>query len=166
MALHKNLIVLRGNMATPEIFDARGDNDDIVTRFGLATTKRWKDKATGEPREVTQWHTITAFRQTAKYVRDYAPKGSLVEVTGELVYEQYTGDDGVERTSAKIMAREVDVIIKGDSNVAEHPSSNSQKTTTRAPQQAQPAAAQSGGAAQAAVGDSNPFDFPDDEIPF
>lgn len=158
MPKHINHSRLRGNIAEPEVFPTQKD-EEIVVRFRLATTKKWKDKNTGEQREMTAWHTCVAFRHTAKYLRDYAPKGSLVEVDGEIAYEPYKDSEGIERIATKIIVSEADILIKGGAS-----NGNSQS-----PQPNGQSAAENNRSEQpatAGAGEKNPFDLNDDDVPF
>jgi single stranded DNA-binding protein len=55
------------------------------TRFGLATTQSWKDRATGEWKEKTEWHNVTLFAEKA------LPKGALVWLEGSIAYSEKDG---------------------------------------------------------------------------
>ena len=58
---------------------------DTYTRFSMATTKSWKDKATGEWQERTDWHNVTIWQHKE------LPKGALVFVEGEVQYSERDG---------------------------------------------------------------------------
>jgi single-strand DNA-binding protein len=77
---------------------------DAVTQFTLATTETWKDKATGEKREATEWHRVVLYRKLAEVAAQYLKKGSLAYVEGRLQTRKYTGKDDVERYVVEIIA--------------------------------------------------------------
>jgi single-strand DNA-binding protein len=76
---------------------------DMVAQFTLATTETWKDKATGEKREATEWHRVVLYRKLAEIAGQYLKKGSLAYVEGRLQTRKYTGKDDVERFVVEII---------------------------------------------------------------
>lgn len=75
-----------------------------VTSIAIATTDRWRDKATGEQREQTEWHRISFFGKLAEIAGQYLKKGSQVYVEGRIRTNKYTDRDGVERYQTQIIA--------------------------------------------------------------
>ena len=75
-----------------------------VTSIAIATTDRWRDKATGEQREQTEWHRISFFGKLAEIAGQYLKKGSQVYVEGRIGTRKYTDRDGVERYQTQIIA--------------------------------------------------------------
>ena len=70
-----------------------------VATFSLATSESWKDKATGERKERTEWHSVVVFNDRLVDVAEkYLRKGSKVYVEGAQRTRKYNGRDGVERT--------------------------------------------------------------------
>lgn len=118
---------------------------EAVCNFSLATTERWKDKATGEMKEATEWHRITTFGKLAEICGQYLKKGSLAFVQGKLVTRKYTDKDGIERYATEIRASEMKML--GGRDVP-------QDTSPR-PAVSRPAPAPAGG-----------FDDMDDDLPF
>lgn len=57
---------------------------EAVCNFSMATTEKWKDKASGEIKEETTWHRITAFGRQAEIVGEYLKQGSLVFIEGKM----------------------------------------------------------------------------------
>lgn len=70
---------------------------DAVASFSVATSEKWKDKQTGEMREETEWHRMTAFGKLAEIIGEYARKGSKVYCEGQIKTRKYqdkqTGQD-------------------------------------------------------------------------
>lgn len=126
---------------------------EAVANFSLATSEKWKDKATGEPREETEWHRISTFGRLAEIVGEYVKKGALVYVDGKIKTRKYTDKDGSEKYSVEIRANEMKM-LSGRENAqgGDRPA---------APQQRQAAAPQR----QAAPAPSG-FDDMDSDIPF
>lgn len=77
---------------------------EAVTNFSVATTEKWKDKATGEPREATEWHRVSTFGKLAEICGQWLHKGSLVFVQGKITTRKYADKDGIERYSTEIRA--------------------------------------------------------------
>lgn len=77
---------------------------DAVCNFSIATTEKWKDKATGEAKEQTEWHRVSTFGKLAEICSQYLKKGSLAFVQGKIQTRKYTDKDGVEKFSTEIKA--------------------------------------------------------------
>ena len=75
-----------------------------VTSIAVATTDRWRDKATGDMKEQTEWHRIAFFGKLAEIAGQYLKKGSQVYVEGRIRTRKYTDRDGVERYQTQIIA--------------------------------------------------------------
>ena len=75
-----------------------------VTSIAIATTDRWRDKATGDMKEQTEWHRISFFGKLAEIAGQYLKKGSQVYVEGRIRTNKYTDRDGVERYQTQIIA--------------------------------------------------------------
>lgn len=74
-----------------------------VTSIAIATTDRWRDKATGEQKEQTEWHRISFFGKLAEIAGQYLKKGSQVYVEGRIRTRKYTDRDGIERYATEII---------------------------------------------------------------
>jgi single-strand DNA-binding protein len=85
-------------------------NGDAVANVQLATTEKWKDKATGEKREATEWHRITLYRKLGEIAGEYIKKGSLVFVEGKLQTRKWTDKEGIERYTTEIIATEMQLL--------------------------------------------------------
>jgi single-strand DNA-binding protein len=77
---------------------------DALTNISVATSDKYKDKATGEMKETTEWHRITFFGKLAEIAGQYLKKGSQVYVEGKLRRRKYTDQAGVEKSSTEIVA--------------------------------------------------------------
>jgi len=75
---------------------------DAVSNINVATTDRYKDKATGEMKEATEWHRISFFGKLAEIAGQYLKKGSQVYVEGSLRTRKYTDKDGIEKFATEI----------------------------------------------------------------
>ena len=83
---------------------------DAMTTIAVATTDSWKDKATGEKRDKTEWHQVTFFGKLAEIAGQYLTKGSSVYVEGSLETRKYTDKNGVEKYSTSIKADKMQML--------------------------------------------------------
>lgn len=98
-----NKVILVGNLGRdPET--RYMPSGEAVCNFSLATSETWKDKATGERKEATEWHRVVLFGRLAEIAAQYLRKGSAVYIEGSLRTRKYTDKDGVERYSTEIRA--------------------------------------------------------------
>lgn len=75
-----------------------------VCNFSVATTDKWKDKASGQAKEATEWHRITAFDKLAEICGSYLKKGSHVYIEGKIITKKWKDKEGVDRYSTEIRA--------------------------------------------------------------
>ncbi len=98
-----NKVIIVGNLGRdPET--RYMPNGEAVTNVAVATTESWKDKNSGEKKELTEWHRITFYRKLAEIAGQYLKKGSQVYVEGRLQTRKWTDKDGVERYTTEIIA--------------------------------------------------------------
>lgn len=104
-----NKVTLIGNLGTdPEV--RYMPSGGAVTNISLATTRRWKDKATGERRDATEWHRVIFFNRLAEIAGEYLKKGSQVYVEGRLQTRKWQGQDGQDRYTTEIIADELHML--------------------------------------------------------
>jgi single-strand DNA-binding protein len=98
-----NKVIIVGNLGKdPEI--RYMPSGDAVANITVATTDRYKDKQTGENREITEWHRISFFGRLAEIAGQYLKKGSQVYVEGSLRTRKWTDQSGQEKYSTDIRA--------------------------------------------------------------
>jgi single-strand DNA-binding protein len=98
-----NKVIIVGNLGRdPET--RYMPNGEAVTNIAVATTEKWNDKASGEKKELTEWHRITFYRKLAEIAGQYLRKGSQVYVEGRLQTRKWTDKEGVERYTTEIIA--------------------------------------------------------------
>ena len=98
-----NKVIIVGNLGRdPEIRYL--PSGDAVANITVATTDRYKDKQTGENKEITEWHRINFFGRQAEVVGQYLRKGSQIYVEGSLRTRKWTDKDGQEKYSTEIRA--------------------------------------------------------------
>ena len=101
-----NKVILIGNLGKdPESKQTK--NGMSLSNFSVATSETWKDKATGESKEATEWHRIVAFGRTAEVVNEYLRKGSKVFVEGKLQTRKWQDQEGNERYTTEILANNI-----------------------------------------------------------
>ena len=104
-----NKVTLIGNLgADPEV--RYMPTGGAVSTVNLATTRRWKDKQTGERREQTEWHRVVFFSPLAEIVGEYLKKGRQVYVEGRLQTRKWQGQDGQDRYTTEIVASEMHML--------------------------------------------------------
>ncbi|MBS1191457.1 MAG: ssb [Rhodocyclaceae bacterium] len=104
-----NKVILVGNLgADPETrYTASGD---AVCNIRLATTDSWKDKNSGEKREMTEWHRVVFYRKLAEIAGQYLKKGSQVYLEGRIRTRKWQDKDGQDRYTTEIEATEMQML--------------------------------------------------------
>ena len=141
-----NKCIIVGNLGNdPEI--KYMPSGGAVANITVATSESWRDKATGEQREKTEWHRVAIFGKLAEVAGEYLRKGSQVYIEGQLQTRKWQDQSGQDRYTTE-------VVVQGFNSVMQmlggKPDNQGQQ---RAPQQAQPQY------------NEPPMDF-DDDIPF
>ncbi|MBN9114148.1 MAG: single-stranded DNA-binding protein [Pandoraea sp.] len=104
-----NKVILVGNLgADPEV--RYMPSGDAVANIRLATTDRYKDKQSGEFKELTEWHRVSFFGRLAEIVNEYLKKGSAVYIEGRIRTRKYQAQDGTERYSTEIVADQMQML--------------------------------------------------------
>jgi single-strand DNA-binding protein len=103
MAGSVNKVILIGNLgADPEI--RRTQDGRPIANLRVATSETWRDKATGERREKTEWHRVVIFNEgLCKIVEQYVKKGSKVYLEGALQTRKWQDKDGQDRYSTEVV---------------------------------------------------------------
>src|SRR5712691_7596086 len=98
-----NKVIIVGNLgADPETKYL--PSGDAVTNIRVATTDTWKDKASGEKKEATEWHRVAFFGRLAEIAGEYLKKGSPVYIEGRLRTRKWQDKDGQDRYTTEIVA--------------------------------------------------------------
>ncbi len=103
MAGSVNKVILVGNLGRdPEV--RRMTSGEPVCNLSLATSESWRDKASGERKEKTEWHRVVIFNPNlAEVAEKYLRKGSKVYIEGQLSTRKYTDKDGAEKYSTEVV---------------------------------------------------------------
>jgi len=97
-----NKAIIIGNLGRdPEVRTMQ--NGDKVANLNVATSESWKDKATGERKERSEWHRVVVFGKLAELAEKYLAKGSKVYLEGQIQTRKWTDKDGAERHSTEIV---------------------------------------------------------------
>jgi single-strand DNA-binding protein len=111
MAGSVNKVILIGNLgADPEV--RRMQDGRPVVNLRIATSENWRDKATGERREKTEWHRVVVFNENiAKIAEQYLKKGAKVYIEGALQTRKWTDQQGVERYSTEVVLQGFNAVL-------------------------------------------------------
>jgi len=103
MAGSVNKVILVGNLGRdPEM--RRLGSGDPVCNLRLATSESWKDKASGERKEKTEWHSVVIYNDNlARVAEQYLRKGSKVYIEGQLQTRKWTDNSGVEKYTTEVV---------------------------------------------------------------
>jgi single-strand DNA-binding protein len=148
MARGINKVIIVGNLGNdPET--RYMPSGSAVTNLTVATNESWKDKATGEQKDRTEWHKVAMFNRLAEIAAEYLRKGSQVYIEGKLRTRKWQDKNGQDRWTTEIIADEMQMLGgRGGAGGGSAPMSSGQDS---APSSAPPQA--------------GPDDF-DDDIPF
>jgi len=155
-----NKVIIVGNLGRdPET--RYMPNGEAVTNIAVATTESWKDKNTGEKKELTEWHRITFYRRLAEIAGQYLKKGSQVYVEGRLQTRKWQDKDGNDRYTTEIIADTMQMLGSRQGMGGGAPQMDDEYGGAPAPRQ--------NASAGAARGNTRPapsFNDMDDDIPF
>ena len=103
MAGSVNKVILVGNVGKdPEI--RRTQDGRPIANLSIATSESWRDKATGEKKEKTEWHRVVIFSEPlCKIVEQYVKKGAKLYIEGQLQTRKWSDKDGVEKYSTEVV---------------------------------------------------------------
>ncbi len=157
-----NKVILIGNLgADPETRYA--PSGDAICNVRLATTEAWKDKATGERREATEWHRVTFYGKLAEVASQYLRKGSQAYIEGSLRTKKWQDQSGQDRYTTEIRGDVMKMLGRKDDGGGE-PSAPRQSADQR-PQGGQreqraPQPQRQSGGTQGGFGDFDDLDIP------
>jgi single-strand DNA-binding protein len=104
-----NKVILVGNLGRdPEVrYSPEGS---AICNLSLATTSQWKDKASGERREETEWHRVVMYNRLAEIAGEYLKKGRPVYIEGRLKTRKWQDKEGADRYSTEIVADQMQML--------------------------------------------------------
>jgi single-strand DNA-binding protein len=149
-----NKVILVGNLgADPETRYTQGG--DAICSIRMATTDSYKDKTSGEKKEITEWHRVVFYRKLAEIAGQYLAKGSAVYIEGRIRTRKWQDKDGQDRYTTEIEATEMQMLGGRSEGGSQQPSCGDSAPPARQPASA-PARKPPGGN----------FDDLSDDIPF
>ncbi|CAM0056976.1 single strand DNA binding protein [Vibrio phage F89 g1] len=158
-----NKVILIGSLGNdPEVKYL--PSGGAVANISIATSESWRDKATGEQKEKTEWHRIAIFGKLAEIAGEYLRKGSQVYIEGQLQTRKWQDQSGQDRYTTEVVVQGFNSVMqmlggKSDNQGGSKPQQTQQQ---RAPQQQQRAPQQTQAQPQY---NEPPMDF-DSDIPF
>ena len=160
-----NKVIIVGNLGRdPET--RYMPNGEAVTNVAVATTESWKDKTSGDKKEITEWHRITFYRKLAEIAGQYLKKGSSVYIEGRLQTRKWTDKDGVERFTTEIIADTMQMLGGRPGAGGGSASMDDDYSSNNSPAPRQSSAGASSAARPAAKPAASNFNDMDDDIPF
>jgi single-strand DNA-binding protein len=161
MARGINKVILVGNLGQdPEV--RYMPSGGAVANITVATSESWKDKATGQPVDKTEWHRVVFFNRLAEIAGEFLKKGSQVYIEGKLQTRKWQDQTGADRYTTEIVANEFQM-LGGRANVIAAPSPTQQSSTQQNNRPAPPPSNQPSGAHNNATPGMDSFD---DDLPF
>lgn len=152
-----NKVILVGNLGKdPEVrYQPSGG---AVANLTIATSEQWRDKSTGENKEITEWHRVVIFGKLAEVAGEYLRKGSQVYIEGQLRTRKWQAQDGSEKYTTEIV-----VNVGGTLQMLGGKQEGGQGNRPQPNQQQRPQ--QQAGQSTPPANNEPPMDF-DDDIPF
>lgn len=161
-----NKVILVGRLGNdPEVrYTATGS---AVANISLATSENWKDKQTGEKQERTEWHRVVFYDKLAEIVAQYLRKGSLIYVEGRLQTRKWQDQNGQDRYTTEIIARDMTMLGSKSENsgTASYSAPTAPSSYAPAASSNMSSASQQQSASRPSVPSSSPDNF-DDDVPF
>jgi single-strand DNA-binding protein len=165
MAGSVNKVILVGNLgADPEI--RRTQDGRPIANLRVATSESWKDKATGERKEKTEWHRVVIFNEgLCKIAEQYLKKGAKVYLEGSLQTRKWTDKENIERYSTEVVLQGFNSQLTmldakgggGGEREGSYDSSNSEFGSSGPAREKKPALAAAGGGKRGEMDDEIPF---------
>ncbi|CAM3987650.1 single-stranded DNA-binding protein [Bordetella tumulicola] len=165
-----NKVILVGNLGRdPEV--RYSPDGAAICNVSIATTSQWKDKASGERREETEWHRVVMYNRLAEIAGEYLKKGRPVYIEGRLKTRKWQDKDtGADRYSTEIVADQMQMLGGreggGEGGYGGGGYDESAPRQQRAPAQRPPAQRPASAAAAPAAGAAANLADMDDDIPF
>ena len=134
-----NKVILVGNLGKdPE--NRVTSSGEAVCTFSIATTESWRDKATGDKKEVTEWHKVVAYGKLAEIAGEYLRKGSQVYVEGKIKTRKWQDNNGQDRYTTEINASALTMLGKKveDEGGRHNPAKQNGKSSNRHNESAPP----------------------------
>mgnify|MGYP000614991947 FL=1 len=152
-----NKVIICGNLGQdPEVRYMQ--NGNAVANISVATSESWKDKATQEQKEETEWHRCVCYGKLAEIIGEYLKKGSKIYLEGKLKTRKWKDQQNVDRYTTEIVFDEMQMIDGKQQGVSPSPPPQQPQRPAQQPQ--------NNGYAAARNAPRQPTNFDDDSIPF
>ena len=103
MAGSLNKVTLIGNLGRDPEIRSTSDGREIAN-FSIATSESWKDRATGEKKERTEWHRVVVFSEgLVKVIKNYVKKGSKLYIEGQLQTRKWNDSENQEKYTTEVV---------------------------------------------------------------
>jgi single-strand DNA-binding protein len=110
-----NKVIIVGNLGKdPEV--RYSTSGAAICNITVATSRQWKDKASGEKREETEWHRVVFYDRLAEIAGEYLKKGRPVYVEGRLKTRKWQDKEGQDRYTTEIIAEEMQLLGSRESS--------------------------------------------------
>ncbi|MCA1178915.1 MULTISPECIES: single-stranded DNA-binding protein [unclassified Pantoea] len=150
-----NKVILVGNLGQNPEVRYMPNNGGAVTNITLATSESWTDKASGQKKEITEWHRVVLFGKLAEVAGEYLRKGSQVYIEGQLKTRKWQDQSGQEKYTTEVVVN-VGGTMQMLGGKQEGGTGNRQQQSQQQRQ---------GGQSTPQANNEPPMDF-DDDIPF
>lgn len=139
-----NKVILVGRLGKdPEVRNL--DNGATVANFTMATSETYKDKTTGDRKEITEWHNVVLWRGLAEIAQKYLHKGDMVYIEGKLRTRSWE-KEGVTRYTTEIIGDNMTMLsTRGSSGSSERSEGSSAPAAKGGSESYSMPAAESGG---------------------
>mgnify|MGYP000252801551 CR=1 FL=1 len=124
-----NKVKLIGNLGADPEAKPMPNGGNVVT-LSIATTRRWKDRNTGEQKTSTEWHRVVCFNRTADIASQYLNKGSQVYIEGRIQTRKWQAQDGADRYTTEVVADSLLMLGKKDLGSSESSSVGADNSST------------------------------------
>ena len=104
-----NKVILIGRLGA-DVETRYTTSGDAIANIRLATTDTWRDKASGEQRESTEWHRVVFYRRLGEIAGQYLKNGSQIYVEGRIKTRKWQDKDGQDRYTTEIEATEMKML--------------------------------------------------------
>lgn len=152
-----NKVIICGNLGQdPEV--RYMPNGNAVANISVATSESWKDKATQEQKEETEWHRCVCYGKLAEIIGEYLKKGSKIYLEGKLKTRKWKDQQNVDRYTTEIVFDEMQMIDGKQQGVSPSPPPQQPQRPAQQPQ--------NNGYTTARNAPQQPTSFDDNEIPF
>jgi len=111
MAGSVNKVILVGNLGRdPEI--KQMPSGSSIANLSIATSENWRDKASGERKEKTEWHRVVVFNEgLVRVIEQYVKKGSKLYIEGQLETRKWQDKDGNDKYSTEVVLRNFNSVL-------------------------------------------------------